>query len=211
MPSVTRPRSAAQQRRETVVEQVLVAVEGLLAEGHTYTELPVQRIARQAGIARSTFYVHFPDKTQLLTHLGAQAAEKLFPPAEAWWRGDHKAGAAGVAETITRMIAGFRANQHVLLAVMEVAAYDPGVGELWRARVQAFIELVRGRLAELRDQGRVNATLDPGPTAAALVWMVERAISQHVLTDDGAGDEDLARTLGRAIWLAVYGDGLPRA
>ncbi|MEU6204148.1 helix-turn-helix domain-containing protein, partial [Micromonospora musae] len=62
MPSITRRRSAAADRRLPVEAQILAATERLLGEGESFTELGVQRIAREAGVARSTFYMHFADK-----------------------------------------------------------------------------------------------------------------------------------------------------
>src|SRR5688500_17281919 len=127
MPTVTKPRSTGRRRREEVSEQVLAAVERLIADGHSYTELPVQRIAEEAGIARSTFYVHFPDKAQLLIRLAEIATRDLFQAAEGWWLGDHRYGPAGVAATMERMVAGFRAHDTVLLALVELAGYEPEV------------------------------------------------------------------------------------
>ncbi|MEU6203817.1 helix-turn-helix domain-containing protein, partial [Micromonospora musae] len=62
MPSITRRRSGGSDRRLSVEAQILAATERLLAEGESFTELGVQRIAREAGVARSTFYMHFADK-----------------------------------------------------------------------------------------------------------------------------------------------------
>jgi AcrR family transcriptional regulator len=41
-----------------------------LDAGESYTELGVQRIASAAGIARSTFYLYFKDKTSPAIRLG---------------------------------------------------------------------------------------------------------------------------------------------
>ncbi len=226
MPTVTKPRASGRQRRETIEAEVLRAVEKLMAEGHSYTELPVQRIAEEAGIARSTFYVHYPDKAQLLIRMGDIASADLFMAAEGWWTGDHLMqmrssrtgreaedsansvdGPEGVVTTMERMIAGFREHDRVLLALVELAGYEPEVARYWRERVGAFIAVVRTRLDELVRAGEVSPVIDTGSTAAVLTWMVERSITQHVLESrDPAGDAELAATLGRAIWLTTFGD-----
>ncbi|MGI8330131.1 hypothetical protein ACRYCC_09195 [Actinomadura scrupuli] len=48
--------------------------------------------------------------------------------------------------------------------------------------------------------------MDTTTTAQVLTWMVERTISAHCRQDEGPGDEAIARTLGRSIWLTIYGD-----
>lgn len=207
MPSVTRPRSESRERREAIEERVLAATESLMSGGRAFTEIPVQAIAREAGIARSTFYVHFPDKTELLMRLGEHATAGLFAAAESWWTGDHAGGPEGVERTMAAMLAGFREHRAILLALAEVASYDPQVATYWDARVDGFVALVQARLEELGRGGP-----DPHATAQALTWMVERSISQHVRRDpEGEGDAALAAGLGRAIWLVTYGSAPPAA
>jgi AcrR family transcriptional regulator len=207
MPTVTKARSTGRQRREEVEEQVLKAVEKLMAEGSSYTELPVQRIAEEAGIARSTFYVHFPDKAQLLIRMADIATRDLFAAAEGWWRGELRDGPEGVAGTMGRMIAGFREHDRVLSALVELAGYEPEVARFWNGRVEGFITVIRARLEELAAAGEVSSALEPDATAEVLTRMVERSISQHVLENpDPSGDAALADALGRAIWLTTFGD-----
>ncbi|MEO3788290.1 TetR/AcrR family transcriptional regulator [Actinocorallia sp. B10E7] len=208
MPPISRSR-AVRERRDEVARRVLAAVHRLVADGTPYTELPVQRIAEAAGVARSTFYLHFPDKSRLLIALAEQGGQRMFDAAITWWRGDHSTGPDGVAEAIARMIAEYRANRWVLLAVSEVSAYDPDVTAYYQARLDRFTRLTRERLDEERLAGTVSPGLDSPTTAALLTWMVERTISMHCRDDDTAGDEQLARSLGRAIWLTVYGDPAP--
>ncbi len=63
MASTTQPRRKVRERREDVRNRVLRAATEMMADGTPYTELPVQRIAARADVARSTFYLHFPDKS----------------------------------------------------------------------------------------------------------------------------------------------------
>ncbi|WP_372792169.1 TetR/AcrR family transcriptional regulator, partial [Paraconexibacter sp.] len=60
-----RSGATTRSRRAAVEQQVLGAVERLLTDGESFTALPVGRIADEAGMARTTFYGHFPDKSTL--------------------------------------------------------------------------------------------------------------------------------------------------
>ena len=206
MASVTRPRSTARVRHEEVEDRVREAVERLLGEGLSFTELSVSRIAREAGIGRSTFYLHFPDKTQLLVRIGQRPITTMFEPAVQWWlREEHDDGPEGVARTMLAMIERFREHRALMLAMLEVAAYEPDVRRHHLGLVEWFIALVRERLEQLQADGRLDASLEPAATADVLTWMVERTLSHHVRVDDGSGDERVAAALGRAIWLTTYG------
>ncbi|WP_344236078.1 hypothetical protein [Actinocorallia libanotica] len=79
-----------------------------------------------------------------------------------------------------------------------------------RGRRDAAVAWWRGDhstgLDEERRAGTVGPGLDSPTTAALLTWMVERTISMHCRDDDTSGDAQVARSVGRAVWLAVYGD-----
>ncbi|MFB4309338.1 TetR/AcrR family transcriptional regulator [Actinomadura sp. GTD37] len=205
MASTTQPRRKVRERREDVRNRVLRAATEMMADGTPYTELPVQRIAERADVARSTFYLHFPDKGRLLIALAEQAVEALFGEAVSWWRADHSGGEEGVAHAMRQMIAAYREHRRVLDALGEVAGYDPDVAAFWRDRMRRFDEVVRDRLDAERRAGTVDPAMHVPPTAQVLIWMVERTIAGHCHHDEGPGDEQIARTLARAIWLTVYG------
>lgn len=206
MASTTRSHRKVRVRREDVQRRVLKTVEALMADGTPYTELPVQLIAERAEVARSTFYLHFPDKGRLLLALGERAADALFGEAVTWWRADHADGEAGVTHAMRQMIAAYREHRRVLLAVAEVAGYDPDVATFWRHQLRGFIEVVHERLDREQNAGTVTACMDTAATAQVLTWMVERTLSTHCRHDEGLGDLRFARTLARSIWLTIYGD-----
>jgi len=53
--------------------RLLEVVQQLLDEGESFTEMSVERLVSEAGISRSTFYVYFEDKGDLLrTTMSAQ-------------------------------------------------------------------------------------------------------------------------------------------
>ncbi|MCX5045481.1 TetR/AcrR family transcriptional regulator [Aldersonia sp. NBC_00410] len=205
MVSVTRMAKNAparrDERREDVEERVLAAVDRLLAEGAVFTELPVQRIATESDIARSTFYRYFPDKSQLLIRMADLATDDLFRTAAQWWGGGEATEASAI-DAMREMIAGFTRHRLLLEALVEVSGYDRDVGGYWRARVDAFVELVRRRLRELQSSGRISKDVDVHATAVVLTSMVERTIATRHRISDGR----LAEALGRAIWLTIYGD-----
>ncbi|WP_068280037.1 TetR/AcrR family transcriptional regulator, partial [Aldersonia kunmingensis] len=186
------------ERREEVEHRVLTAVDRLLAQGVAFTELPVQRIATESDIARSTFYRYFPDKSQLLIRMADLATDDLFRAAAQWWAGE-QLSETGAIDAMRDMIAGFTKHRLLLEALVEVASYDREVGRYWRSRVDAFVEMVRRRLNELKEAGRINEEMDVHATAVIVTAMVERVIAGRHRISEGR----LAEALGRAIWLTI--------
>src|ERR1700761_2003644 len=86
MPSITRnTQSSRARRREEIRDRLGSAAEKLMAGGESYTELSVERIVREAGISRATFYVYFEDKGDLLRALAEDFIERMIGAAAAWW------------------------------------------------------------------------------------------------------------------------------
>lgn len=186
--------------------RVFEAVERLLDAGESYTALGVQRIAEEAGVARSTFYVHFADKSDLLMRLTQSATGDLFAASESWVRGSHDDGRAGLRRTAAHIIAQYRAHAGALTALTEVAAYDPAVAEFWRSRIEGFVQVLRERLEADQAAGRTPAGVHVESTARWIAWGTERTVSEHVALADPSEDDALAESMARAVWLAMYGD-----
>jgi TetR/AcrR family transcriptional regulator, ethionamide resistance regulator len=208
MPSVTRRTSTGRLRREAVEQRVFDAVERLLDEGESFTSLGVQRIADEAQIARSTFYVHFPDKSALLMRLTESATRDMFPRPEEWVGSADAGGLDVLTRTIARMLGHYRSHAATLAALAEVAAYDAEVAEFWRERVDRFADVLRERLERDRRAGRVPKDLDCDVTARLIAWGAERVVSEHIAGDpSGDGDAHLAASLARAMWAAMHASG----
>lgn len=206
MPSVTRrsaTAAAARERRADVEQQVLEAVERLLAAGESFTALGIQRIAAEAGMARTTFYGHFADKPTLLIRLAETATAALLRVSSAWVDDDE--GTLDELEaSIVHLVAECRAHAPLLRAVTEVAAYEPALEQYWNTTVTSIVERCRRRLVRDIAAGRVPADLDPATTAAWVVWGTERVVTTHIAaTPDPTGDAAFARGIAAATWASM--------
>jgi len=197
--SVTRPAPRDPGHREAVARQVAAAVERLLADGEGFTALAIQRIAAEAGIARSTFYLHFPDKTALLMRITEAASGDLFAAAEGWLA-DGFADRSELERTLLGVVGQQREHSALLRALAEVAGYDEQVASFWRDRVGGFIAQLSERIEEGQRAGTIAPELDPESTAAWITWGVERLAAQHVASEPPERDPQLAAGLATAIW-----------
>lgn len=205
MPSVTRKPKPDGSRREAAADNVLGAVERLLAEGAGYTELGVQQIAEAAGISRSTFYVHFTDKNDLLERLTKASTAELFAAAEEWIRGDVQDGVQSLERALGEVCAQRRRHKAAMNALAEVASYDPQIRQFWRSQIDAFSNAFAKRLAADKRAGHTRADLDPERTATFLTWGVERTFEQQMLPGEPDQDAAVVKATAHAMWHAIYG------
>ncbi len=202
MPSVTRRPSQARTRRRDTQQQVLDAVERLLADGESFTTLPVARIAEAAGIRRSTFYDYFPDKPTLIRELTASATEKLFARAYEF-AADDDATLEDLVEVVAHHVSEYRRHAPLLQAAGEVRAYDADVARHWAAQVEAFAATLTQRITRDVAAGRAAPFIDPAGAATFISWGTERAIAMHVATHPPKADRAFIRGVAAASWGAM--------
>lgn len=201
MPSVTR-RPPPSDRRPEAELRLIGATERLLAGGTSYIALSVEQLCSEAGVARSTFYVHFRDKGDLVTRVAGRMLDQLSEAAEAWWvpgadRGELLAATRELIDVYAR-------HREVFAALTETAAYDADLRSVQEAMVDAHAE----PLARLIDAGRKRGEvreLHTRETVIALVGMVQGACAR--LAGGGRADLDrLAEAITAIAWHALYPD-----
>lgn len=205
MPSVTRkPQAKRQERREQIERQLLDATERLMADGASFTELSVDRLATEAGISRASFYIYFEDKGHLLRRLTGQVFDDLAASAERWWSVAHRRQPADALAAMSGIVANYRRHQPLLVALNEMAAYDQLVGTTYREVLTAIAARLATVIEAGQADGSIRRDLPADTTASTLTWMVERACQQSLPGRPASYDAELAQTLTQIVWGALY-------
>jgi len=208
VPSVTRSaQPSRQERRDALERRLLQAIEELLAEGASFTELSVERLAAQAGVSRSTFYVHFQDKGELVRRLTGRVLGELREVSGRWWLAAEHAVREDLHASLAAIVEVYRRRGAVFTAVVETATYDPGVAAELRSLMQGIVQATQQAIERGQAAG-VMRPVAPAETAAVLTWMVERAGYQLVRGGDPDGDpaQDarIADVLTDIVWTTLY-------
>lgn len=204
MPSVTR-RKPESRPRPAAPERLVAATERLLSTGTPYIGLSVEQLCSEAGVARSTFYVHFRDKGELVTRVAERMLKQLTRAAEAWWV---PGAERGELRSATRRLVGVYARHRaVLVALAETAVYD---AEL-RVVQQALVDRHAEPLARLIEKGKRDGSVrdvHTRETVVALVGMVQVACERLAGADDEEALERLADAITSIAWHSLHPDAL---
>ncbi len=111
---------------------MLRATEQLLAEGSSYADLNVERIATAAGISRTAFYFYFRDKRDLLMRLAGDVTELLYAQADIWFSGEGDDPEQEIREALTRIAELYREHGVLIRAIVEVSTYEEDIATFWR-------------------------------------------------------------------------------
>jgi AcrR family transcriptional regulator len=204
MQSITR-HSRPEGNRTSAEERILAATGRLLAEGTSFTGLGMQRIAAEAGIARSTLYSYFPDKARLLMRLGTQLQDTAFAAVGSWGPSEPGGGLDGLIRLFRDEIFPlYRRYGPVLKALDEVAAYDSAVAKYWGARNSRFVENNVRMIREEQEAGRTPVSVDPVLASKLCILGGYRFIVDHVATDNRSEDASAARELACTWWYGMF-------
>jgi TetR/AcrR family transcriptional regulator, ethionamide resistance regulator len=205
MPTVTRkPQVTRQQRREHMERRLLDATERLMSEGASFTELSVDRLSTEAGISRASFYIYFEDKADLLRRLARQVMGDLADGGARWWSVAWRHDPDDVRAAMAGIIARYRRHQPVLVALNEMAAYDPLVAATYRDLLADISQRLTRVIEDGQADGSIRRGLPAATTADTLTWMVERACHQNLPVKPRDYDAELAATLAEIVWGALY-------
>jgi AcrR family transcriptional regulator len=183
---------------------VLEATETLLAEGTSYPDLKIERIATRAGISRTAFYFYFRDKRELLMRLTEDVTHRLYAEGDIWFAGDG-APADQLRRALHNVAALYHRHGDVLRAIVDAASADEEVAHFWHGLIDRFVEATQRRLEDELRAGRAGAG-EPRATAFALCWMTERTFHQQFVLGQPVPQDELLDAL-TGIWVrAIYGD-----
>jgi len=206
MPSVTRKKSQSSraERRDQIRATLLTAVEGLLEEGESFTELSVERLVARAGLSRSTFYVYFEDKGDLLKAWVSEIVEQLTDAAKDWWELPENPSRADLRAALAKIVDTYKPHTTLMAAVYDAAAYEPTLRAEVEAMMAANIAGLRKHIREGQKNGSIHKDLQPDQTAAWLQWMAERGLHQLVRSAKGGELEKLVDAYTDIVWYALY-------
>jgi TetR/AcrR family transcriptional regulator, ethionamide resistance regulator len=198
-----RKAPSGRTRRNAVARDVIDATIRCLSSGESFTNLGVQRICEEAGVARSAFYKNFTDKADLLRRVVAEATADLFETACAWVAGT--GGKTSMIAAQTNTVQVWREHAPLLKAYFETAAYEPEIAALWNERLQEVVAFMRQRITAGQRDGRVSTDLDAQTVAEFIVYGFERLTARHIASAPASADRAFARAISEIGWTLIYG------
>lgn len=187
-PITSAPARSRIQTRQRLVEAAtrLFAEKGL----HGVTS---HDVARAAGVASGTFYLHFRDKTDVYRHIVFHAIEELVLLVQQAVA--HSPGSVLGLRTRAEAIVSFAERQRDMVRILFSTDSESASVE-----ADALSRLAGGLEARLRreqEEGQFPADLDPAVCARAHVGMTAHLIDWWTQDPSRASREDVIETLVR--------------
>lgn len=200
---MTAARSRSPATGDDPRRRLLAAAAMILESGRAFTEISVEDLAGEAGLARTTFYEHFADKSALLMELADHVTRVFEDGASRWYRLPAGATRGDLREALRELARTHIDHRFTMSAVVDAAAYDPAI----RAAYEAVIEVrIAGMRQSFRDQqrdGAICADIDVENVTPWIAWMTERAPFQLLRRGPDALQSHL-EGITTVIWRTLY-------
>lgn len=193
------------RRRAATQQDLLDATVRVLEAGTPLAGLSIDRIVKEAGVVRTTFYLHFKDKRDLIEQLADEQVawiERIGSNATA----DPELTLETVRRTVDEIVAMWVANAAVLSAIIELAEYDATMQAKWGAAMRHVAHVATGVFAGHWEKTGL-APEHPDRTAEALTWMIERCC--HQVVRDPAARQEISDSMAEIIWRVLHPQHAP--
>lgn len=208
MPSITRRAPAGKDARKSSVEdRLLLAVESLAGKGQSFTSLSIDQLAREAGVSRGTFYIHFANKSNLVAKLLDRIRDEILTSINIWYEVAEDVSRRQMDDATAGMLRVLRRHNAVLTAVGETAAYDPAIKELLAQIVKEISRRSQRTMKAVAASGKAHAEASP-KMIELLVWLVYHAGLEYSRDASDAEIKRLAAVFGHIFSASMFVDGL---
>jgi AcrR family transcriptional regulator len=217
MPTPPRPRlkppkkvvrvSRRTEEDNDVERAVLEALERVLADVSVH-QLSVERILKEAGTSRATFYRNFNSKWSVIAAALERAVIELFGSAETFLDPPPDEDPVDVvSRSMADIVVVYKRHRHVFRAAMQYWHTIPELRGLWLHFLDQQIAALTVFVEQQREQGRAIEGPPADELSRVLVWTAVHSFITAAATYDNDPDAELRVVPGVAhLWaLAIYG------
>ncbi len=108
---------------DTLIALARAATECTGETNASFAELTIERLARQAGISRASFYLYFEDKAELVRAWNRDLDAQVAATITDWWNTDEPSRDT-VRHVLHQLAVIHRENRIVVAAIQEMSAHD---------------------------------------------------------------------------------------
>jgi AcrR family transcriptional regulator len=206
--TVTR-RTRRTERREEARARLVAILTRLLSEGEAYHDISVDRLAGEAGLSRTTFYVYFEDKGDLLRGWFAAVTDELMAAGTGWWALGPDMTREDLRAALGHIVDSYRPHVTMMTAMHDAAGSDAMARAAVAGAMDGYVAALRTHIETGRREGFVDPSLPAAETAFWLQAMAERGFHRAAATADPAAVDRLVDAYAGIVWNALYAGARP--
>ena len=201
-----REQREAKPRQGDRREQAILDATRILLADVPFSDLRIEQIATAAGVARSSLYFYFADKSQILQVLYSDVLEQMSAELERWFADPARHAEPWSAASIRTAVTVARRSANVVCAALDSRGTKPEIDQAWITYFDRAVD--RCTLLIERERAALLAP-STGPSADALARALMHMTlhSIHELLRTGASDADTEELIDTLTVLWARGVG----
>lgn len=203
------PAQRVRSRRTEVTRNAIIDAARALFTEQGYAQTSVNAIADAAGVAVQTIYSTFGSKRGVLTALLERIDRSGIEPVAV-----RIAATSDPVEMLTLTASLERTTREqatdVLRVLLEAAAADPEIGEIWEAAFDHHRSGIASVCQALLDEGSLRSGLDLESAIATALAITSMEAYRELLDRRGWNHDDYERWLVETLHWALIGGPAPR-
>lgn len=196
--------SNREARRDEIGEQLLQTVEKMIADGDSFADIAVRRMVREAQISRSSFYLHFVDKSDLVRSWLQEVPRRSEEAVDAWLSRGADMEFDDLRCVLAEIFSRYRPHATIMAAVHDSASYDAAIRDEVRSMMGIQIDAMELHIVRGQAGGWIDPDLPPRETATWIVWMAERGQHQLLVVRSEIEFSRRLDALAELVWNALY-------
>jgi AcrR family transcriptional regulator len=185
-PTTRSKQSDRETRRAATRDKLRRALQGFHEAGIHYTEVSVEKLSAAADLTRTTFYVYFDDKVDLLVAWLEDVRAAAGSAPSGWTVRDRAPSRAQLRQDVADALARYRPHTAVLAAARDTALFELRADAAYRAFVRSSIDDLADHIERGRHGGWIHPDLPAIEVATWLASIVHRTLSATPPLDEDA-------------------------
>ncbi|BFM14590.1 TetR/AcrR family transcriptional regulator [Maricurvus nonylphenolicus] len=203
---MTNPRQAnREKKRKQKAFELLGAAERLVKLGTSISAITVDMLRQEAGMARSTFYVYFEDKIDLISTLMEHIFEETLDPVTRWWNVTEHRTQKELIEVLLEAGKVLQQNQVAYQMIEESALYDDHLKASIDKVNRSTIQLAQKAVKKEQKGGSIRTDVTP-EMVEDLHWMTNRVLTYKVISQSSSNLSRHCTSLASIMWRTLYDD-----
>jgi TetR/AcrR family transcriptional regulator, ethionamide resistance regulator len=195
------PTAAAEFQR-----RLADAIERLVDDETSYGELSVEQLVNEAGVARSTFYKYFGDKSGLLSSLVVAVRDDFLQAADAWLTMTAGGPQSEYEQSFRIIFEAYRTHRVVMRCIVEQSTQDAVIGAHFQQMMAVFIAAVEQHICKGQQAGVIAESRSASHLAVWLTWMLEFGQMKLIAPADERTVKKYTSAVTDIVWKTLYAD-----
>src|SRR5271154_6248548 len=147
-------------RRDGIRRELLSIVEQRLLDGENFADIAVERLAADAGMSRTRFYLYFEDKNDLLRAWFADVSKEFATAASSWFDAHDEITPEALRDAISDVVETYRRHTSLMGALENAAANDARTRVVVAMGVDQFATQLQRHIQHAQESGLTDPVLD---------------------------------------------------